>query len=433
MGKKTTILTTLKGQRDDEQSDLNGVSQDIAESEGELTMAEQTLESEQSHLASTKKSLKEATEAYDARKKDRDAEGGAVKEALAALSESSFIQRGAVRPHVGAGKRTFPVLIASRQGGLARWGSRKSMFRRPLSSPCDGCAKVAAFLRQEANVLHSSLLSAAAATSMSSDAIDEVIDSLKGLIKRIDDEHKTEKEHKEWCEDEISDAEKRRDNHASNIESLKQEIASLDELIDMKQTALDEKEDEIDEEKSAFERLTDARAEEKSEYEEDLEDHNDAIQALNEAIDILSKFYASRKASLLQTRQGGRLRGGVDVVEMVTGVRKEFEVAKDNLIKEEETAVTTFNAAKDLHTQTDDQLHKDKDVITSELQTAEQSLEAAEGDLESNKEDKKAAQDYLKSLGKSCYPLLSRFDERKKLREEEKAAIKDAIKVLRKA
>merc|ERR1719171_1886786 len=169
-----------------------------------------------------------------------------------------------------ASARAASVRAQKRRGlTLLRSGAKAK-----ANSKCPTCAKAAAFLKSEAKVLHSSVLSVAAATSMGSDAIDDVIDSLKGLIKRIDQEHKTEKEHKEWCEEETGLTTKKRDDHSYAIEDIKQVVAGLKELIDMKKNDIDEKEEVIDDEDTSWEERTDLRGEEKGEHEEDLEDHN---------------------------------------------------------------------------------------------------------------------------------------------------------------
>merc|ERR1719450_1309731 len=85
--------------------------------------------------------------------------------------------------------------------GHRHHGKTAQKHRQPQRY-CENCAKVAAMLRQKAKTFHSAVLSAAAASTMGSDAIDGVIDNLKELIRRIDEEQKTEKEHKDWCEEE---------------------------------------------------------------------------------------------------------------------------------------------------------------------------------------------------------------------------------------
>merc|ERR1719335_959857 len=227
----------------------------------------------------------------------------------------------------------------------------------------------------------------------------------------------------------------KRQDHSGIVSSLQGVIADLKEVI---------KEKEM-------------REEGKESFEEDLQDHMDAIQALNEAIEILANFYAKRGKNmpgLIQEMQKGakvaqkhgkvgaflqkQFTGflepdGAKTVGIMSDVRKEFESAKSHLEKEEATAVAEFEQVKNNHKRVDADLNSDRNTLTVEEQTAESSLESAEHDKESNEGEVAAADDYLQQLGKSCYPLIMHFDERTKLRKEEKTAIEDAIKVLRKA
>merc|ERR1740138_1539592 len=87
---------------------------------------------------------------------------------------------------------------------------------------------------------------------------------------------------------------------------MKALITDLDAVIKEKQIDLDNNADDIREENDNFEAQTEIRGEEKEEFEEDLQDHQDAIQALNEAIEILANFYAKKKAAssaMLQVRR----------------------------------------------------------------------------------------------------------------------------------
>merc|ERR1719380_582429 len=101
--------------------------------------------------------------------------------------------------------------------------------------------------------------------------------------------------------------------------------------------------------------LTRIRAEEKANFEEELQNYNDAIAALNQAIDILSKFYASKKKSFVQTAIAPRemapgvfdnvyqQKGGSGVIDMIATVRTEYETGKADLEKAEATAIADFN------------------------------------------------------------------------------------------
>merc|ERR1719428_1046485 len=109
-------------------------------------------------------------------------------------------------------------------------------------------------------------------------------------------------------------------------------IADLGEVIKEKGISISSNEDDQYDEDDNFGTQTELRAEAKEEFEEDLQDHMDAIQALNEAIEILANFYAKRKAAsgaMLQVRRSrpsflqrgmntGKPSGGM-VVDMMSG------------------------------------------------------------------------------------------------------------------
>merc|ERR1719453_1858319 len=96
----------------------------------------------------------------------------------------------------------------------------------------------------------------------------------------------------------------------------------------------------------------------------------------------------------------------------------------------EEVAMTQYADDKASHIKTITDLKHQEDTLTVELQTAEGQIDQNTGDLESNTDEVASAVNYLDRLGKSCYPLISRYEERAKLRAEEKQAVQDAIKVL---
>jgi len=261
-------------------------------------------------------------------------------------------------------------------------------------------------------------------------------------VTRIAQEQKTEKEHKEWCEEETGLSTKKREDHSAVVDDMKGVIADLKEVIKEKDISLDQNKDSIWDENDNMEAQTELRTEGKEEFEEDHQDTLDAIQALNEAIEILANFYAKRNGFLQEGAAVGRpisntfLQRGPDggkTVDVMSDIRKEFEDSKRHLEEEEQESVKEFDAIKKTHRKTDSDLNGDRNELTVQEQTAESQLETASQDKQSNENEVAAADQYLKQLGKSCYPLMAHFDERTKLRKEEKASIKDAIKVLRDA
>merc|ERR1719453_1086317 len=116
---------------------------------------------------------------------------------------------------------------------------------------------------------------------------------------------------------------------------------------------------------------------------------------------------------------------------MLSETRHEFEVGKETLEKEETEAQDEYTKDKAVYITTENDLDHQEDTLTVEKQTTEQQIDQNKDDLSANQDEVKSAENYLDRLGKSCYPLIARYDKRKQLRAEEKQAITDAIKVLR--
>jgi len=440
---KQLLIKTLTEERDSQQSQLDGANQSIAENEGSLQMAQQTLSDKQAYLATLAEQRTAANAAFAARSADRKAEKTAVKEAIGVLEKVSFLQqvssiRSIRTASVGAGRKVANLgqgkAWALRMAARSR-GAHMSNLLRVSRMGCKNCYKAAALLREKATSLRShTLASAALFAGLSNSQLKDVISRLEGLIRNLNAEQHTETEHKEWCEDEVSKAAQKRTGHQNAAEDLQQTINSLVELISMKQTELNENQDDIDTENGSWEQQTQIRDTDKREYDEDLQDTMDAIAAMNEAIDILAGFYASRKkaasASLLQLASKTDPEKGSQVVELMRTTRKEFGTAESELRKVEQDAVAAFAVVRADHIQADNDLQHARGVVTVEKQTAEQALASNRKDLASNNAEIVAVNAYLHRLGLSCQPLLDNYDHRVELRAEEKTAIESAIKVL---
>lgn len=408
MEQKSQMLTDLQKDLDGTTQRLAETVQSISEKEGVLARAQKMLADEQTYMSSLQENLKDMTEAFEHRKKDRADEKTAVTHALGVLSKynkEEFLQKNS---DAGRSKKVFTGLQLHQ---------------------CKGCVKVSSMLMSKAKLFHSSMLEAAASASASLDALDDIIKNLDGLIERIDVEAQHELDHKTWCEKETGLTTKKREDNSQIVEDIKGILANLGEVVVEKEHGLDVNHGEITDEDMTWEDREKLRTAEHQEFEVDVEEHVEAIAALNEAINILAKYYASKKgaAALLQQDPG---RGG-SVVQMISATRHEFEVGKETLENDEEEAVKEYGTMRAAHLETEADLDEEKDTLTVEKQSTEQQIYQEEQDLELHKGEVVSAKDYLEQLGKSCYPLLMHYDERVRLRNEEKASIQEAIHVLK--
>merc|ERR1719191_948016 len=433
MKEKTEILNSLIKERDERQAVLNAVNQDIGEKETAKANAEAELEDEQKYLASVKKSCEDTAILFEQRKKDRAEEKLATQEAIKVLGGSAgeaLIQLGEKHKIHHRGRRNHHRM---------QYRGRMHMQMRQR---CPQCRRAAALLSEAAQTLRSGTLATAAAATMGTDAVADVIQALNGLIDRLDADQKMETAHKEWCESEIAAAQAKKEHHEATVEDLVQKIADEKATIVEKKQGIQDTIDSIARADHNFEEATKIRANEKEKFEEELQNYKDALDALNQAIDILSKFYASKGKFFIQEGVAPRaiapgvfdsayqMKGGSGIIQMIATVRKEYEQGKSDLEKAEAQAVIDYNNMKAEYQATRRDLVSQQDRLETELHTAEMNLSQFEEDKKANEDEIAASKVYLGQLGQSCDSLLKNYDKRVELRKEEKEAIKKAIDVL---
>jgi len=432
MKEKTELLNSLIKERDERQEVLNAVNQEIGEKETAKANAEAELEDEQKYLATVKKSCEDTAILFEQRKKDRAEEKLATQEAIKVLGGSAgeaLIQLGEKHQIHHRGRRNHHRM---------QYRGRMHMQMRQR---CPQCRRAAALLSEAAQTLRSGTLATAAAATMGTDAVADVIQALNGLIDRLDADQKMETAHKEWCESEIAAAQAKKEHHEATVEDLVQKIADEKATIVEKKQGIQDTIDSIARADHNFETATAIRAAEKTKFEEELQNYKDALDALNQAIDILSKFYAT-KGKFIQEGVAPRaiapgvfdsayqMKGGAGVIEMIATVRKEYEAGKADLEAAEAQAVIDYNNMKAEYQQTRRDLVSQQDRLETELHTAEMNLSQFEEDKKSHEDEIAATKVYQGQLGQSCDSLLKNYDKRVDLRKEEKAAIKKAIDVL---
>lgn len=433
MKEKTELLNSLIKERDERQAVLNAVNQEIGEKETAKANAEAELEDEQKYLAAVKKSCEDTAILFEQRKKDRAEEKLATQEAIKVLSGSAgeaLIQLG----------EKHQIHRGGHRGHRGRYRGRRHM--RMQAPRCQQCRRAAALLSEAAQTLRSGTLATAAAATMGTDAVADVIQALNGLIDRLDADQKMETAHKDWCEAELAATQAKKEHHEATVEDLVQKIADEKATIVEKKQGIQDTIDSIARADHNFEEATKIRANEKEKFEEELQNYKDALDALNQAIDILSKFYASKGKFFIQEGVAPRaiapgvfdsayqMKGGSGIIQMIATVRKEYEQGKSDLEKAEAQAVIDYNNMKAEYQATRRDLVSQQDRLETELHTAEMNLSQFEEDKKANEDEIAASKVYLGQLGQSCDSLLKNYDKRVDLRKEEKEAIKKAIDVL---
>merc|ERR1719380_360338 len=245
------------------------------------------------------------------------------------------------------------------------------------------------FLRQQSGAIHSELLATAAMATGSGEALAPVVQQLNELVVRLDDQQKQEEEHKEWCEKELSETAKTKSHHEMLVEELKGKIEDTKGLIEDKKQSISDTADAIKTADEEYAELKDVRAKAKADFEAEHADYVDAIQALNQAIDLLADFY--RSGSLIQSAQSSdqvyvpdaadragapsmgisgsyEKKVGARVVSILSDTRKEFAAGKESLEKQEAQQVADFEASTVAYQKTRADLVDAGNRLSAELQ-----------------------------------------------------------------
>jgi chromosome segregation ATPase len=426
MKEKQEQLAILIQQRDQQQAVLNQVNQEIGENENAEATAKSTLQDEQTFLSMIQGMERDTTQLYQMRQKDRAEEKEAVTKAITVLSQEA------------------PSLMQI----------SSTVRRVSLKAPCVGCNKAALLLKNSAQRLHSELLATAAMTTGSGEALIPVIGQLTDLVRRLDEQQHAEEEHKAWCENELAETNKQKTHHEMLVAQLKQSIEETEAVIAEKKQAITDTLDAIKTADEEFKEMEAVRAKEKQDYEAEHADYVDAINALNQAIDILGDFYresfiqqpinfvqvkqvpvpgASVKADVpeMQTLSGNYVRkGGGHVVNILKTTRQDFQAGMHHLEQEEEQAVKDFQDSKAAYEKSRADLVDAGNRLNAELQTASMALAQYQSDLASNEDKVMSLTSYLAQVGGSCNMLIENFADRTRMRNDEKEAITQAINVL---
>ena len=173
---------------------------------------------------------------------------------------------------------------------------------RKLADPDDDALKrdkLLSLLTSEGKKLQSAVLSTLA-LKVAKDPFKKIKAMIQELIEKLLQEEADEANHKGWCDTEISKTLKDRDYRLRDITDIHSSIEKLNarkEKLNLTKTELTEEIATLEED---LENQTAAREEEKEEHLQTIEDAKGGLEAIKEAIDILSHFYGAAAKALVQ-------------------------------------------------------------------------------------------------------------------------------------
>merc|ERR1719399_1878723 len=301
-------------------------------------------------------------------------------------------------------------------------------------------------LRTKGSQIKSTLLTELA-SQISADPFAKVKKLIQELIERLLQEAANEANQKGWCDKALSDAEQKRDYAAAEIAELNAEMAKLEAVRDKLIAELKVLAEEIAELKAARKKAEKLRSDEKAENAATVEEAKAGLEAIEMAIDVLTKFYkTSAKATVLEQQSPdedapdagfkafeaykGAQGASTGILGMMEVIKSDFERTVTETEEAEAAAEQDFLA---FMTQTGMSLAEKETAQqqkTDEKDDAVAQLSAAQEKLGEESEILDKSIKELLELKPVCVATGMSYEERVAMREDEIEALKKALCIL---
>jgi hypothetical protein len=445
-----------------------------------IAMASDEITTVAADLLDNQQYLKELAELCEARAKTWDQRSRVRADELSALTSATTIIKESVETNISGNSVRFAqqgvrVAMASEnahnptimeaceeeaeaaegspsflQKRMAKARSVLSALSRHNSANPDAAKNaVAELLQAQGTKLHSTLL-IGLANQIKADPFAKVKKLIQDLIERLLAEAADEANQKGWCDKATADAEQKRTYAVEKVAELNAQSAELEATVGKLTQELKVLHEEIPALEEKQEEATSMRKEEKAENQATVLEAEAGLEAVNEAIDILDKFYktAAKEGVDLGLVQKGPLDdapdSGFDNGEAYTGaggesggilgmldvIKSDFErtvsvtnKAEASNEKEFQKFMTESSISLAEKNMADEQKTKQKDDAIEELESADE-------DLRSQTDILKVAIRELLELKPTCVDTGMSYEERVARREDEIESLKKALCVL---
>jgi len=368
---------------------------------------------------------------------------------------SATPKRASIASGAGAGAKAMEAVLASvakHVAGLSFFqgvaevkasGSRGLL--RGAQTPQARQEKVVTLLDREGKRLQSSVLSHVAAHA-AADPFAKVKGLIQQLIERLLQEATDEATKKGFCDQQIGQAIQDRDSKIRDVNKLDAAIQVLGAKKSSLQESIGNLADDLVKLRSDLNTTTVQRAEEKEGNLRTIKEAKEGVVAVQQAIDILSVFYKKASMAAVQTRAspvdedtagagftgsyGGKGQTAHGIIGMLEVIKADFdrtarktkeseELAREEFVEFEQTSKADISGKDTKMTLDKEELEATKTAIerkTADLQTAQTLVDGALKTLE--------------DLKPTCMDTAMSYAERVQKRDEEIAALKQAVCLL---
>jgi len=444
-----------------------------ASKEAEITRMTEELENKGLAKSNAESTIVSCTASIDEATKNIGDGKDYIKVLLAdrAKFQDEFNQRTVMRNDEMAATQAALDALQAVSAGAKKGTGAASAFLQLVSKShdekkCPKCQKETQKLVELAQKLHSTeLLQVVSELTQrttskalySPDGFEPVKQLLRTLINRLEEEQSAETSHHDWCETEKSSSEQAQADREQTIKDLQTEVEFLTTNTAQLKTELTFLADEYDRVKSETEEATRIRNEAHEVFAKAKADHDEVIGAIEKAMEalgdkysLLQKHQAVKHKNVMKARmnlwakhksqikakespfadyQSGSGAAG-SATEMLEDLLSRYSAARTQLVSDEEAAVAAYKQLM----ATNKQFMKDtQSTLNSKMAERRGKLNQMKNgkeDLKTNFLELQELGQYLQDLRPSCDDIRSTFEERKRRREAEIAALKECLEVL---
>lgn len=436
--KKAAAEQTLAGLKDEQEAAQKATDKKAALKSKKLQQKaklQENLETTKTTKASDEDYLKETTATCDQKAADFEARQKLRVEELETVNKAIDVMSSASVSGTEKKQLAKSFIQVGRATSLAALRSHK--VDKDLK------AKLLGFLQSEAERLHSKVLAKLVAPTAVSEAMENIRDTLEGVIKKLEAVAADEHTKREYCKKEIKKNKATRADKRAAIDELEADIDMLEASVKQLTEEVAALGDDLVALDQSVANATDIRGKEKAKNNETVTDAKAAQAAVTQALAMLKEFYekAGQATALVQTSaaqvsdqpaifdapyqgMGGQSGGVLGLLEVIAA---DFARLEAETSSEEEAGQTEYeNFLKESRL---NKKQMELDVKHKKETSAEQTAEIQEksNELLEVQEELAAALKVWEVLQKECLTSQKAEEER---REENIESLKKALDML---
>jgi hypothetical protein len=447
------------------EADLAHMQKTKSDKETQKTECEAIIQECQSTIAQATKEVADArayvqvlladrekfSKAYSARVAMRKAEQAATQAALDALQAVSAGAKEAVE---GRSPGAASLLEVTRKTQEMRTTRRVAVSVKVAKTMRHQLAKLEALgkeLRSEslirmAQKLKDDYMSSDQASFYDAGAFAPVMKLLSDLIGRLEEEAAAETSQHEWCEAEKTQGQANQQSREKALRELQASVESFTTQIAQLKTEILALEAEIRRVAEETRIAKEIRADEHAVFVQAKKDHDEVIGAIQIALKALGGQYAliqvddkHRHHRRQPFEAGGDMPfadyssgsgGAASAMEMLEDLEGRYSAALSEIVSDENTAQKLHEELLARNAQFITETRNTANAKISERRTAITELADNKAEVKTNLLELHQVSKYLQDLRPSCDDIRSTYEERKRRREAEIAALKEALEVL---